>query len=253
MRPIKHHAWMEMEPVYSVVLPVYNEAGNIIRLVDEITFVLEPLANQCFEIMAVDDCSSDDSLIRLKQAAEHDPRIRVISHGRNHGQSAALVTGLRAAKGQMVITLDADGQNNPADIPMLLNAFTSDVDAACGVRQQRRDTWVRRVSSRIANGFRNLVTGDKLSDAGCGFRVIRKSALAELPVFNGIHRFLPTMLRYQGFRVIEVPVSHRPRIWGRSKYGVGNRMVRGMVDCMAMRWWRRRVIPARRMKLAVES
>jgi dolichol-phosphate mannosyltransferase len=242
----KHDEPMQKEPVYSVILPVYNEAGNLAQLVDEIKTALTPVAGERFEIVAVDDFSSDDSLNQLRQIEVNNPRLRIITHRINSGQSAALMSGLQAARGEVVITMDADGQNDPADMPALLNALTPGIDAVCGVRRKRRDTLVRRVSSRLANGFRNAVTGDQLVDAGCGFRAIRRNAVTELPAFNGIHRFLPTVLRYQGFRVIEVPIGHRPRIWGQSKYGIGNRMVRGMVDCLAMRWWKRRVIPAQR-------
>lgn len=234
-------------PVYSVVLPVYNEAGNMKDLITGIVAALGPTGH-AFEIITVDDTSTDGSLDVLNALAASDARVRVLAHVKNCGQSAALATGLRHARGDIVITLDADGQNDPADIPVLCRALTNDVDAVCGVRQKRRDTWVRRASSRIANGFRNWITGDRLADAGCGFRVIRRDALADLPVFNGLHRFLPTLLRYQGFRVVEVPVNHHPRTWGTSKYGIGNRMFRGIYDCLAMRWWRRRAVPGRRLK-----
>ena len=238
---------MQKEPSYSVILPVYNEAGNLARLIDEINTAIAPSAGERYEIIAVDDCSTDDSLNQLRQIEANNPRLRIITHRMNCGQSAALVSGLRAARGDIIITMDADGQNDPADIPALLDVLAPDVDAVCGVRRKRLDTTVRRISSRVANGFRNAVTGDKLADAGCGFRAMRRNVIVELPAFNGIHRFLPTVLRYQGFRVIEVPIGHRPRTWGQSKYGIGNRMVRGMVDCLAMRWWKRRVICARRV------
>lgn len=236
------------EPVYSVVLPIFNEQGNIGHLIDEIVVALEGPSGGSFEIMAVDDASRDGTLNTLNERAARDPRIHVLAHRLNCGQSAALATGFRHARGNVVITLDADGQNNPVDIPALLAALVEGIDAVCGVRQKRNDTWVRRLSSRIANAFRNAVTGDVLQDAGCGFRVIRRQALADLPVFNGLHRFLPTLLRFQGFRVIEIPVSHRPRTWGTSKYGIGNRAFRGMVDCIAMRWWRKRAVPAQRLE-----
>jgi len=173
--------------------------------------------------------------------------VRLLRHAGRCGQSAALATGLRAARGAVVLTLDADGQNDPADLPRLIEALAGGADAACGVRARRHDTWVRRASSRIGNGFRDVVTGVRVRDAGCALRALRRECLAELPVFDGLHRFIPTLLRLQGFHVVQVPVGHRPRRAGVSKYGIGNRLLRGIVDCLAMRWFARRLPPARRL------
>jgi dolichol-phosphate mannosyltransferase len=153
----------------------------------------------------------------------------------------------------VVVTLDADGQNDPADIPALLAALRPGVDCVTGVRTQRQDSFVKRVSSRVANAYRNWITGDRVTDAGCTFRAVRRAALREVPVFNGLHRFLPTILRRQGFTVAELPVNHRPRTRGVSKYGVGNRLWRGLRDCFAMRWYAARVIPADRLLPETES
>lgn len=232
----------------SVVLPVYNEEGNIAALMDEIIAVMTTLPGcSSFEIIGVDDCSKDQSADVMRRVAAQYPCVRVFQHTKNCGQSAALATGFAHARGTVVITMDADRQNDPADIPGLMSALSHSVDAVCGVRQKRQDRWVRRISSRVANGFRNIITGDVLADAGCGLRVMRREAIAELPVFNGLHRFIPTLLRYQGYRVIEYPVGHRSRPWGASKYGIGNRMFRGMLDCLVMRWWKKRMIPGRRV------
>lgn len=233
---------------YSVILPVYNEAGNVPGLIAEIDRTMQTLAPARFEILAIDDASTDHSATILQDCAATCASLRVYRHRRNLGQSAALVTGFRQARGTWVITLDADGQNDPADIPRLLEALGDDVDAVCGVRAQRHDTWIRRISSRWANAYRNAITGDHLRDAGCGFRVIRRSALSDVPIFNGLHRFLPTLLRYQGLRVAECPIRHRPRQWGASKYGIRNRLFRGILDCMAMRWWARRALPLHRLE-----
>jgi hypothetical protein len=138
--------------------------------------------------------------------------------------------------------MDADQQNDPHDIPEMLKLLQNDTAAVCGIRRTREDDWVRRASSRIANRFRNVVTGDVVGDAGCTFRALRRDALKEVPVFNGMHRFLPTLLRFQGYRVVEIPVNHRPRTRGQSKYGIGNRAWRGIVDCFAMRWYRARCV-----------
>jgi glycosyltransferase involved in cell wall biosynthesis len=146
------------------------------------------------------------------------------------------------AKGEIVITMDADLQNDPADIPTLLEALTPEVDCVCGIRRTREDDFVKRISSRIANGFRNWITGDNIQDAGCTYRALRRNILGEMVVFNGMHRFIPTILRAQGCRVVEIKVNHRPRTKGVSKYGVGNRLWRGILDCLAIRWYRRRAL-----------
>jgi glycosyltransferase involved in cell wall biosynthesis len=235
----------ERTPRVSVVLPCLDEAGNLVRLLDELREALARVG-QPFEIVCVDDGSTDGTLEVLAAQARTDPALVVLRHARNCGQSAAFATGFRRARGELLITMDSDGQNDPADIPRLLAALEG-ADAVCGVRRRRQDDWVRRVSSRIGNGVRDLLTGIKVADAGCAFRVLRRGALDELPVFNGMHRFLPTILRLQGLEVREVEVGHRARTAGVSKYGIGNRALRGLVDCLAMRWYRRRVLPARRV------
>lgn len=229
----------------SVIIPVYNEEDNLAPLLEELFPVLRGLG-QVFEVVCVDDASSDSSFSILQQLTSTYPQLRTLQHRVNCGESAGQASGFANARGDWVITMDADQQNDPADIPALLNAG-ADVDAVCGVRKRREDDWVKRLSSRIANGFRNWLTRDTVSDAGCTFRALRREALREIPVFNGMHRFLPTLLRLQGFAVAEIPVNHRPRTRGVSKYGIGNRMFRGLVDCVAILWWRRRCFPAKRL------
>ncbi len=228
----------------SVVIPVYNEEENVAPLLEELFPVLGGLGPG-FEVLCIDDASTDHTLRELLRLRHAYPGLRVIRHRVNCGESAATATGFARAGGDVIITMDADQQNDPADIPALLRELEG-VDAVCGVRKKREDNRVKRISSRIANCFRNRVTGDRIADAGCTFRALRRDALEEIPVFNGMHRFLPTLLRFQGFRVKEIPVNHRPRIRGESKYGIGNRMFRGLVDCFAMIWWRRRSFPGRR-------
>ncbi len=236
-------------PDLSLVIPVYNEEDSLPPLLAEILAVMTAL-NRSFEILFVDDCSKDQSLAVLRRLRQEHPAagIRVLRHGINSGESAASATGMAHARGDLVVTLDADGQNDPADIPHLLAALAPDVAAVCGVRRKREDDWVKRISSRIANRVRNALTGDRIADAGCTYRVLRRAALHEIPVFNGLHRFLPTILRWQGYRVVELSVNHRPRKAGVSKYGVGNRAWRGLVDCMAMRWYRQRRVSALRFQ-----
>jgi dolichol-phosphate mannosyltransferase len=228
-------------PDLSVVLPIYNEEGNLVPLLDEIEGVLQPLG-RTFEVLAVDDNSSDGSLAVLKEAKATRPWLRILRHRINQGQSAAFATGFHGARGAVVVTLDADGQNDPHDLPKLLAALTADVAMVCGVRQKRQDSWTKRMSSKVANKFRSSLLGDNVTDAGCCYRVIRRHALREVPSFNGMHRFLASILRFQGFLVAEVPVNHRARTRGVSKYGVGNRLWRGLRDTVAMRWFKKRCL-----------
>jgi glycosyltransferase involved in cell wall biosynthesis len=228
----------------SVVLPCFNEAGSLPALTAELLDVLGKVGLP-FEVLYVDDTSTDASPAILAGLQRQHPEIRVIRHARNCGESAAQATGFRHARGELLITMDSDGQNDPSDIPRLLAALRT-ADCVCGVRTTRRDDWVKRLSSAIGNGVRRLITGDRVTDAGCTYRALRRAALAELPVFNGMHRFLPTLLRIQGWSVVEIPVGHRPRTAGVSKYGIGNRMLRGLTDCVAIRWYRRRAVPTAR-------
>lgn len=229
----------------SVVVPVFNEEDNVAPLAEEILSAFERIDGEC-ELILVDDASTDGTAEALRQTASE--LSRPVFHRLNCGQSAAVASGFRVARGEWVATLDGDGQNDPADIPaMLARAMREGVDCVTGVRATRRDNFVRKVSSRVANGFRDWVTGDKVSDSGCGIRVVRRSALGEVPVFNGMHRFLPTLLRGQGYQVVEQPVNHRERLRGVSKYGVGNRLWRGIRDCFGVRWYLKRAVPGDRM------
>jgi dolichol-phosphate mannosyltransferase len=200
----------------SLVVPVFNEAANIPILIAEIHAAMSPLV-QPYEIIYVNDGSTDESLAVLQELARSDSRVRVFSHGHNAGQSAALTTGFRAARGKAIVTLDADLQNDPADIPRLL-AVLEGCDVVSGVRQRRRDPWSRRASSRVANAVRNWVLREAIVDVGCALKVYRREVLDGLPLFDGVHRFLPTLTRWNGARVRELPVAHRPRRHGRSKY-----------------------------------
>jgi dolichol-phosphate mannosyltransferase len=228
-----------------MVLPCFNEQDNLIELVDELLAVLLRLGRP-FEIVCIDDGSTDGTAVVLAELARRHPELRLLRHVRNCGQSAALATGFACARGSILITMDSDRQNDPADIPLLLEALEG-ADAVCGVRLNRQDPWVRRVSSRIGNDFRNAVTGVLVADAGCSLRALRRDAAAELPVFDGMHRFLTTLLKLQGFTVREIGVRHRPRSAGVSKYGIRNRLFRGLLDCFAMCWFRRRAIPRARL------
>ena len=223
-----------------MVIPAFDEAENLEPLHRELDAALARVEGTA-EIVFVDDGSRDASLEVMRGLARKDPRVRVVVLDGNHGQSAALEAGFRAARGELVATLDADLQNDPADLPRLL-ACLDRADVVNGVRQQRRDSRVRLLSSRIANGFRNWATGESVTDVGCSLRVMRASYLRRVKMFRGMHRFLPTLLRMEGARVMEVPVGHRPRLRGQSKYGIGNRLWSGLRDVFAVRWMQSRTL-----------
>jgi glycosyltransferase involved in cell wall biosynthesis len=225
-------------PDISVVIPAFNEQENVEPLTRELVPRLEALGRS-FEILLVNDGSTDATLERARALARGEPRLRVLSLDSRSGQSAAFDAGFRAARGEWVVTLDADLQNDPDDIARLLEASPG-WDAVVGWRRIRRDSWVRRASSRFSNAVRNQLSGDRIIDTGCSLKLIRRQALATLRMYDGMHRFLPTLLRMEGWRVREVPVGHRPRQRGRSKYNIRNRALRAFLDLLAVRWMRLR-------------
>jgi glycosyltransferase involved in cell wall biosynthesis len=234
-------------PYLSVVVPVFDEQDSLEPLHAELDAALRAVAGGV-EILYVDDGSRDASLARLREIAARDPRVRIVTLDANHGQSAAFEAGFRRARGEFVATLDADGQNDPADLPKLL-AHVTEADVVNGVRTVRQDSVVRRLSSRIANGFRNRVTRESVRDVGCSLRVMRRAYLERVKLWRGMHRFLPTLLRLEGARILEVPVSHRPRRHGVSKYGIRNRLFTGFVDVFAVRWMQERALRYRAREL----
>ena len=231
-------------PALSLVVPAFNEEENLPELVAEIRSALAPVGLD-WELLLVDDGSTDGSPAVMERLRREEPRIRILRHRKNAGQSAALAWGFRAARGRLVATLDADLQNDPADLPRLLAELDRGFDVVSGVRVDRRDPWVRRVSSRIANAVRNWATDERITDVGCSLKVYRAEFLEHLPMFTGMHRFLPTLVRWNGARVTEVPVRHRPRRHGVGKYGIGNRLFRALADLFAVRWMRKRWIDPR--------
>jgi glycosyltransferase involved in cell wall biosynthesis len=225
----------------SVVLPIHNEEESLAGLLGEIGQALAVIPH---EIIAVDDASTDGSLARLRQLSPQWPALRVVSLRRRAGQSAAMAAGMDAAEGDVIATMDADGQHDPADLPRLLSLLDGPEapTAVVGFRSRRSDgRWVRWQSA-FANAIRDFVTGDRVRDSACSFRVMRRAALETVPRFDGMHRFLPSLLRLQGGTVIEVPIAHRPRLHGRSKYGTLDRAMRGLVDVFGVRWLRRRAL-----------
>lgn len=233
-------------PRLSVVVPVCNEAENVGPLIAEIVAALE--GRHAFEIIYIDDGSTDRTPAEVVAArARTRAPVRLLRHAQRSGQSAAVCTGVRAARGEWIATLDGDGQNDPADIPALLAAVTSANDArlrlVMGNRTTRRDTWLRRLSSRVANGVRGSLLRDGTPDTGCGIKVFSRATFLELPRFDHMHRFLPALFQRAGARVISVPVGHRPRTAGRSKYGLNNRLWVGIVDLFGVMWIIRRHPP----------
>ena len=222
----------------SIVIPVYNEQDCITPLVSELREALKGI-NKSYEIIFVDDGSRDRSFALLKEAAAHDPQVRVIRFRRNAGQTAAFDAGFRAAQGDIVVTMDADLQNDPHDIPRLLEKIGK-FDVVCGWRHERRDPLIRIVSSKIANFVRNKLSREEIVDTGCSLKAFRSACLQNLKLFNGMHRFLPTLVKMEGFTVTQVKVNHRPRRFGRTKYNIRNRMVRAFADLLAVRWMKKR-------------
>jgi glycosyltransferase involved in cell wall biosynthesis len=227
-------------PEISVVIPVFNEEENLPVLAAEIQGAMRGTGRP-YEVIYVDDGSTDASPEVLKRLARADPTVRIVRQRRNAGQTAALDAGFRFARGGIVVTLDADLQNDPADIPRLL-ALMDSYDVVSGVRVNRQDSWVRKASSRIANGVRNRFTHDSVTDVGCTLRACRAEYLRRVPMFTGMHRFLPTLLKMAGARTTEIPVHHRPRLHGQPKYTIGNRLWRALADLFAVRWMQKRWI-----------
>lgn len=231
----------------SLVAPVYDEEDNLDPLHARVREVFGE--GDDWELVLVDDGSRDRSPELIRGLAERDPRVTGVFFERNCGQTAAMAAGIQLARGELIATLDSDLQNDPGDLPAMIEAL-GEHDAVVGYRLRRNDDWLRRVSSRIANAVRNRISGDDIRDTGCSLKVFRAEAIRRVPLFEGMHRFFPTLLRYHGYSVAEHPVSHHPRVAGRSKYGVSNRAWRAFKDLLAVSWMRRRLIriPVRELK-----
>ena len=227
----------------SVVVPAYNEAENLPEFLAELRAALDALGRSA-EILLVDDGSDDGTPALLARERARDPRLKPLGLTARSGQSAALAAGLARARGAVIVTLDADLQNDPADLPRVLAALEN-ADVVSGIRANRHDDWVRKISSRIANATRRAAIGDGITDIGCSFKAYRREALEGLPMFVGVHRFLPALCVFRGARLAEVPLTHRPRRHGVSKYGVHNRLWRGINDLIGVSWLKSRLIRVR--------
>ncbi|HEU5247602.1 MAG TPA: glycosyltransferase family 2 protein [Candidatus Udaeobacter sp.] len=220
---------VKSSPALSVVVPLYNEEENLPILQEELRVTLGGIDH---EIIFIDDGSIDRTAERIETA----PNIRVIRFEKNSGQSAAIYAGVTAARGATLVVIDGDLQNDPADIPKLLAEITHGADLVCGYRVKRRDTVVKRLTSRIANAVRSRYTRDGVRDTGCTLKAMRRECVSALLPFKGMHRFIPALVKAAGYRLVEVPVNHRPRRFGQSKYGLGNRALRATIDMFGVRW-----------------
>jgi glycosyltransferase involved in cell wall biosynthesis len=229
-------------PFVSVVIPLFNEAENVPILQDEIRAALRHLE---YELVLVDDGSTDGTAGKVGQS----PEIRLLRFPQNAGQSAAMIAGMRAARAPRIVLLDGDLQNDPADIPLLLETLEKGVHLVCGYRAKRRDTLVKRLTSRIANAVRSRFVGDGIRDTGCTLKAMRAECVPAIVPFKGVHRFIPALVKNAGFQIVEIPVNHRPRRFGSSKYGLGNRAWRATADMFGVRWLQSRHI---RPELATE-
>jgi dolichol-phosphate mannosyltransferase len=216
-------------PAVSIVVPVFNEEENLPILQSELRAALPGLD---YEIIFVDDGSTDRSADKI----EHAPNVRLLRFEKNTGQSAALYAGIRAARGQTIVMIDSDLQNDPADISRLLAEIPRGADLVCGYRAQRKDTFTKRLTSKIANFVRSRFTKDYVRDTGCTLKAMRRECADALVPFKGMHRFIPALVRGAGYRLIEIPVNHRPRRFGQTKYGFGSRAVRATMDMFGVRW-----------------
>ena len=222
----------------SIIVPVFNEADNVLPMAREVAAALAKTGRD-WELVFVDDASTDETPQQIIEATSNDVHVRGLRHQRNAGQSAAVWTGIQATTSLILCTLDGDLQNDPADLPAMI-AELGKVDFVSGMRLNRQDTWVRKVSSKIARAARKSALGVDFRDTGCAIRAFKRTALAGVFPFNGLHRFLPVLVHGGGAKTLEVPVHHRPRVAGVSKYGVWNRLGRGIYDLIAISWYQKR-------------
>lgn len=246
-------------PALTVVVPLYNEEDNIEALLDELGEVMPPLG--AFEVLAINDGSTDRTELRLLEKARTRPWLRVLTLRENRGQSAAVSCGFDHARGRIVLMMDGDMQNDAHDYPRMLEAIEAGADGVSGMRAKRKDGFVRRVSSKIANKVRDWISGDRVVDSASGIKAFRIEVVRRMPRFKGMHRFLPTLARMTGAKVVEIEVNHRPRAAGTAKYGVLNRVFKAFVDLCGVRWLKSRYIdyaldertPARELPAQGES
>lgn len=225
-----------MNPDISIIIPLYNEVDNIEPLGYSI---INAMQGQNYEVVFVDDGSADGSTQKLREWCAQHTNFRTIYFRKNAGQTAAMDAGFRHARGKYVVSMDADMQNDPADIPKLLEKLNT-YDMVCGWRQKRNDPWIKRISSKVANYIRNKLSREDIRDTGCSLKAYRRECLDHIKLYNGMHRFLPTLFKMEGFTVTEIVVNHYPRKFGKSKYGISNRAFRAFIDLLVVRWMKKR-------------
>jgi glycosyltransferase involved in cell wall biosynthesis len=225
-----------MNPDISIIIPLYNEVDNIEPLGYSI---INAMQGKNYEVVFVDDGSTDGSTQKLREWCTQHTNFRAIHFRKNAGQTAAMDAGFRHAAGKYVVSMDADMQNDPADIPKLLEKLNT-YDMVCGWRQKRNDPWIKRISSKVANYIRNKLSREDIKDTGCSLKAYRRECLDHIKLYNGMHRFLPTLFKMEGFTVTEIVVNHYPRKFGKSKYGISNRAFRAFVDLLVVRWMKKR-------------
>jgi len=224
----------------SIVIPVYNERENLTILDEKISKSIKPL-NKNYEVILVDDGSVDGSAELIRKLKDKNPRLRLIRFGRNYGQTAAFAAGFSKARGDIIVTMDADLQNDPADIPLLLEKI-NEYDVVCGWRYKRNDPWIKKLSSKIANSVRNALSEESIADTGCSLKAFRRACFTNIKLYHGMHRFFPTLMKMEGFSVTQVKVGHYPRMYGFSKYNIRNRLLTSFKDLLAIRWMKKRQI-----------
>ncbi|MDQ7032842.1 MAG: glycosyltransferase family 2 protein [Desulfonauticus sp.] len=234
---------MQSSLYLSVVIPVKNEEENILILGQEVNDALKDFPHP-WECLWINDGSDDRTEENLKILCANNNQHRFVSLDKNYGQSAAMYVGFQLAKGKILVTLDGDGQNDPADIPKLISFLEKhNADVVNGYRARRQDSLVRKIASKIGNGFRNFITKDKIRDVGCSIRAMKKECVSNIFLFKGMHRFLPTLIRIQGYeKIMEIPVNHRPRTRGKTKYNINNRLWVGLFDTFGVLWMRKRKV-----------
>ena len=224
----------------SIVIPVYNERENLTMLDEKISKSIKPL-NKNYEVILVDDGSVDGSAELIRKLQDGNPHLRLIRFGRNYGQTAAFAAGFSKARGDIIVTMDADLQNDPADIPLLLEKI-NEYDVVCGWRYKRNDPWIKKLSSKIANSVRNALSEESIADTGCSLKAFRRTCFTNIKLYHGMHRFFPTLMKMEGFSVTQVKVRHYSRVHGYSKYNIRNRLLTSFKDLLAIRWMKKRQI-----------
>ena len=231
---------MEQSLSLSIVIPLFNEEESLRPLFDRIEDAMTNLGIS-YEVVFVDDGSKDGSAEVIRKLKDGNPNLRLIRFGRNHGQTAAFAAGFSKARGDIIVTMDADLQNDPADIPILLEKI-NEYDVVCGWRHKRNDPWIKKISSKLANFVRNTLSEESIADTGCSLKAFRRVCFENIKLYNGMHRFFPTLMKMEGFSVTQVKVGHYPRVHGYSKYNIRNRLFASFKDLLAIRWMKKRHI-----------